>query len=209
MRNNIYADVDAWKLTHLDDLWVFDKLILSKKLGYSCGPKGINVPKPGLYIVRPCINFMGMGLGTKFLNIKDNTDNIMEEGTFWSQVFKGKHLSIDYYKGRQKLCVEGIRPDLHNVRKWDIWKKTEDKIPYPTILKSLKGRYDWINVEFVGGNIIEIHLRRNPDFKGHASNYVIPVYSGQKIKPKENQIFIKSVDDTRIGFYIEKKILDK
>ena len=33
-------DDDVWELAHEEDLWIFDKLILSKRLGYQCGPVG-------------------------------------------------------------------------------------------------------------------------------------------------------------------------
>jgi len=201
MKNNYYCDTKIWNKVCEDDLWIFDKLIVSKKLGYVCGPKGVNVPEPGLYVARPCVNLMGMGRGARFVILVDETDYLITDGTFWSQVFKGKHLSVDYYKGEQKLCVEGIRSDISNIQKWDMWKKVKDKMPYPNILNSLKGNYDWVNVEFIGDKIIEIHLRRNPDFKDHNADCIIPVYAGEEIKDKP---FIKSVDSNRVGFYLQE-----
>ena len=56
-------DDDVWFDCHEDDLWIFDKLILSRKLGYVCGPVDADVPKPNHYIVRPCVNPAGMGRG--------------------------------------------------------------------------------------------------------------------------------------------------
>ena len=53
-------DDDAWISCHKDDLWIFDKCILSTKLGYNCGPADMDVPEPGIYIVRPCVNLAGM-----------------------------------------------------------------------------------------------------------------------------------------------------
>jgi len=52
---------DEYSQIHQDDLWVYNKLILSRKLGYTCGPSGVPVPKSDFFIVRPCMNFMGMG----------------------------------------------------------------------------------------------------------------------------------------------------
>lgn len=52
---------DEWSSIHPQDLWVYNKLQVSRVLGYECGPAGLVVPKPDFYIVRPCINFMGMG----------------------------------------------------------------------------------------------------------------------------------------------------
>ena len=60
----MYDEVKAFSQIETEDLWVLDKLILSKKLGYKCGPKGIDVPNRGRYIIRPCVNIMGMGEGS-------------------------------------------------------------------------------------------------------------------------------------------------
>ena len=43
----IYDDTQedlVWKKVDPDDIWVMDKLILSRKLGYNCGPVGQDVP---------------------------------------------------------------------------------------------------------------------------------------------------------------------
>jgi len=40
----------VWQTVDPNDIWVMDKLILSRKLGYTCGPVGLDVPVPGVYI---------------------------------------------------------------------------------------------------------------------------------------------------------------
>ena len=45
-----------WQNAEPDERWLYDKLILSRKIGYTCGPSGIDVPKPNFYIVKPCVN---------------------------------------------------------------------------------------------------------------------------------------------------------
>lgn len=187
-------DVEALLKTRNEDLWVYDKLILSKILGYNCGPKGMEVPKPGKYIIRPAINFMGMALGAKIIHLEKSTEHL-EDGFFWCEVFKGRHLSVDYKNKKQDLCVEGFRAKNSKISKWTRWEKTSDKIKYPKILKKLKGNYKWVNIEYIGDNIIEIHFRRNPDFLGHSSKYIRPIW--------DNEIFIKAKDADRVGFYIE------
>ena len=42
-------DDEAWIDCNDDDLWVFDKCILSRKLNYNCGPADMWVPKPDFY----------------------------------------------------------------------------------------------------------------------------------------------------------------
>ena len=60
-----HSEDEVWNTIDPEHIWVMDKLILSRKLGYSCGPTGMDVPKPNWYIVRPCINAMGLGLGAE------------------------------------------------------------------------------------------------------------------------------------------------
>jgi len=58
----MYLEGDQeWNHIHPNDLWVYNKLILSRVLGYNCGPVGTAVPKPDFYIVRPSMNLLGMG----------------------------------------------------------------------------------------------------------------------------------------------------
>ena len=55
------------------------------------------------------------------------------------------------------------------------------------MLTDLKGNYDWINCEFIGENLIEVHFRRNPDFR-YGNSIAIPVWEDEKI---ENMQFIE------------------
>lgn len=51
---------DEWNHIHSDDLWVYNKLSLSRVLGYTCGPVGTTVPKPDFYCT-PDDEFIGYG----------------------------------------------------------------------------------------------------------------------------------------------------
>lgn len=194
-------DAIAWKNADLEDLWIFDKLIVSRKLGYVCGPVGSIVPKPDEYIVRPCVNILGMGLGAQFIFIKDDTEHL-PYGHFWCEVFKGRHLSIDYKDGKQILAVEGFKDNVYNITRFSKWKKVDDIIPIPSIFYYLTKKYEYINIEFLDGNPIEIHLRHNPDFR-HGNLVAIPVWNDQEINPPENFKFIEDKDYKRKGFYID------
>jgi len=193
-----------WDDCNIDDLWILDKLLLSKKLGYICGPRGVPVPKSGYYIVRPCVNLMGMGRGASIEYLGDdfNGTDDLPDGSFWCEIFKGRHLSVDYNLGSQVLCVEGYRSS-EDLSRWDKWEKVEDKIKLPKLFHDLKGRYPWINVEMIDGNIIEIHLRRNPDFQEHEALYVIPVYDREL--DLEDHVYIHAPDHNRMGFFIKKR----
>lgn len=191
---------DVWKTADPDDLWVMDKLILSRKLGYRCGPVGLNVPEPGYYIVRPCVNMMGLGLGAEKIYIRDNTDHL-PVGFFWCDFFIGRHLSVDYHKGLQMLCVEGSKPK-ETFTHWDKWERTNDYVPMPEIIKPFIDKYDWINCEFIDGKLIEVHFRRNKDFDKDTRVF-IPVWEGLSTEPPEGFRYIDYPDvHGRIGAFI-------
>ena len=197
-------DTDIFNDIHYNDLWIYDKLILSKKLGYICGPHGVNVPKYGRYIVRPCVNLMGMGRGAYFDTFFKKTDNKMPEGTFWCEIFKGRHLSVDYVNQQQVLCVEGIKSkNEKKLWRWLKWIKVKDKIRFPYILRNLEKKYKYINCEFIGEKLIEVHLRQNVDFQLLPNaKEIVPVFNGDIVSPPSNEYnYVVSKDFERVGFY--------
>ena len=107
-------DYQAWVTCHLDDLWIFDKLILARKLGYLCGPADVAIPESNNYIVRPCVNLAGMSIGAEIRFLEKGKWDL-ESGYFWCEVFEGRHLSVDYAidpKSRvieQGETIEGFR----------------------------------------------------------------------------------------------------
>ena len=203
MNKKIYEDTPEdiyWKTADADEIWVYDKLILSRKLGYKCGPAGIDVPEPGWYIVRPCVNVMGLGLGAKKMHLPQYTIDL-DPGYFWCEWFEGRHLSIDYEYGKQVLCVEGFK-SKDTFTQWDKWIKTNDQIPFPKVLDQFKTKAN-INCEFIGGNLIEVHLRSNPDFEQNITEF-IPVWKDQSTEPPLGYRYIDYPDvHGRIGAFIK------
>lgn len=199
----MYKDTEedrVWKTVPSDDLWIMDKLILSRKLGYVCGPTGLDVPHPGWYIVRPCVNMMGLGLGAEKLWIEKETMHL-PIGYFWCEWFSGRHLSVDYNYGIQRLAVEGFKSSETNFTKWDEWVRVSDKIDLPEILQDLD--YEWINCEFIGDKLIEVHLRKNEDFNGGISHF-IPVWDEDPMTPPEGYRYIEYPDiHGRKGAYVK------
>ena len=197
-------DDDVWELTHEEDLWIFDKLILSKKLGYQCGPVGGRVPESKEYIIRPCVNMVGMSKGAYIDHIEKNTDtDYLPAGFFWCEIFEGRHLSVDFNLNKQSrtyeqgLTTEGIREFHEPLWKFNKWIKVDDVVDYPTILSELKGDYDCINCEFIGDKLIEVHLRANEDMGEYTE--IIPVWNENDIELDGYQ-YHEDRDYKRIGF---------
>lgn len=190
-----------WKTIEPKDLWILDKLILSRYLGYKCGPAGTDVPCPGEYIVRPCVNAFGMGLDTKKIFLEKSTDHL-SPGTFWCEFFEGKHLSVDYKWGKQILCAQGIKRD-DTFTQWDKWIRVSDNMPLPDLLKTNFYHQKWINCEFIGNKLIEVHLRYNTDFRWNNDEY-IPVWTKDVTVP-DGYIYIDDPEPVagRIGALIK------
>jgi hypothetical protein len=195
------SDSDAWLNSPNDKLWIFDKLLLSKHLGYTCGPVGVDIPTPGTYIVRPCMNLLGMGIGASFVDLVDSTDHL-PVGYFWCEIFTGRHISVDYYKAKQILAVEGSRNSDSPLWKFDKWIKLDDEIKFPDSFIDLFDVYDYINVEYIDGKLIELHFRTNPDFE-YGNSIAIPVWNHEELNVPDGYTYVYKPDYKRKGFYIK------
>ena len=203
MINPIVDDTEedfVWQRTDPDKLWVFDKLILSRKLGYICGPTGIDVPYPNYYIIRPCVNALGLGLGASKKWLENGTIHL-PIGFFWCEFFNGRHISVDYKYGEQILAVEGFKSN-DTFTQWKLWKRVDDILPFPDILKDFTDE-EYINCEFIGDKLIEVHFRRNEDFDKAVDEF-IPVWKGDSTTPPEGYKYIDYPDlHGRIGAFVK------
>ena len=189
-----------WLDLALDELWVYNKLEISTQLGYNCGPVGIEVPEPGWYIVRPPINLLGLGLGAEKVWIDKETDHLTV-GHFWCEWFEGKHYSVDYERCIWVRTTTGDQFES-DLTKWHKWYSIDHFIPFPSIISQF---YDkpYVNCEFVGDKLIEVHLRNNPDFS-YNNKVFIPVWEGESINPPKGYRYVETKDKNgRIGAYVD------
>lgn len=194
-----FLDVnDEWNQIHPKDIWAYNKLSLSRLLGYTCGPTGTTVPKTDFYIVRPCINFLGMGRFARKEWIEKDTEHF-HPSEFWCEIFQGPHLSVDFREKKSELVVMGERNVEDPFYKWKRWEKIDVEVEFPPILNDLVGHYEWINCEMIGNKVIEVQFRQNPDFR-YGNTVAIPVWGNEKVK---NMTYIEDKEYLRRGFYIE------
>jgi hypothetical protein len=199
-----FDPTEEWKSIHIKDLWVYNKLFLSHSLGYLCGPVGASVPSSDNYIVRPCINLLGMGRFSRIEWIEHSTDHF-HPSEFWCEIFKGEHISVDFRNKTSELVVLGEKDPVSPLYKWKKWTKIDKEIEFPKILNDLVGDYEYINCEFIGSHLIEVHFRRNPDFR-YGNSVAIPVWKDQNIENIDNLTFVNDEDYLRKGFYIDHGI---
>ena len=197
-------DSDVWSTCPNDWLWIYDKVIVARKQHILAAPAGIPVPRDGWYIVRPITNIrmMARGASKRYL-LKDSDD--VPDGFFWSEVLSGRHISVDYHWGQQELTVEGFRDDPDRLDRFSLWRKVSDQMPLPQWLRDLGFQAQWLNAEYIGDKIIELHLRWNDDFANHTADEIIPVWQGESVEQPEGYSWYASPAGERLGFWTKNK----
>ena len=196
-------DKDVWAQCPIDYLWIYDKLILSRKLGYLAGPAGIAVPREGWYIVRPITNIRMMSRGAQKLYLTPADTDLIPDGFFWTEWFQGRHTSVDFHYGQQHLAVEGFR-NSDRLDRFSRWERIDDRYPFPNVLSELWRMTPWINVEYVDGKIIEVHLRWNDDFSNHNSDVIYPVWRDDPSAQPSGTVWYDSPSGDRLGFWVKE-----
>jgi len=191
----IEEDFEAWE-AFSEHRWVFNKLEVALRMGYDAGPTGIPIRKSGYYIIRPTYNLYGMGIGAKkvYLDVdKDAKDMInlahVPPGYFWCEYFDGPHYSIDYVVVNNKWipfsCSVGYHRTNDDLVQFDRWEviDTPEEPKLPEWIKEIKDPMPlFINAEYKGSRLIEIHLRSGND---HMWDFPIgtvtyPVWKGEE-----------------------------
>jgi len=149
--------------------WDFEnRLELARRMRYPCGGH-VDRPDPGLWFTKPARNPSGMGVGA-YRNIyvggiSPGWVHDFDEDCMWMPMFTGEHFSVDF-----RRCRGGIWRQALTVRcDYDVlvsrpaqWCKKNVEFPVPATLRGVDA--EWLNVEFIGGSVIEAHARRNTDF---------------------------------------------
>lgn len=199
------SDIEAWDKYPYHRRW-FDKLNLSLRLGYRCGPGGVAPRDSGWYVVRPIYNLEGMGVGARKQFITAGDSRCVEPGYFWCEWFDGPQHSVTYRWDRGWVPVsswEGVLDgDGNDLSRFSCWRRS-------TWTAMLTYEFDEladceaINVEFVAGRIIEVHLRPSPDPDQGVE--IVPVWADQE----DLGVDVASFDDAggflkvpRVGFRV-------
>lgn len=208
----LLTDEDAW-LEYPAARAFYDRQWLAAQLGYSNGDAGTAPGRPGRYFVKPIRNLLGLGIGARRVEYVPGAPFDVPRFHFWSECFEGEHLSIDYRwsvrarRWRPICCVKGVFDGMVPVC-W-IVQPTRRRLPaLPVLFAKLAGLCEAgrLNVESIGGKVIECHLRSGlGDWMGAPSGATtaIPVWEGVPPPPG----MVRNVDDAdglahrrRIGF---------
>lgn len=198
------SDCDIWHSIPVQHLWIYDRLIVARRMGYLAGPAGVAVPEDNWYIIKPITNIrmMARGAERRWLTPRD-TDSV-PDGSFWMSYFRGRHVSVDYHWGEQQLTVEGFRNN-NRLDRFHRWCRVPDRVPLPEIFQDAAQDIEWINIEYIGGLVIEAHARYNDDFANHDADEIFPQWRDEPaVQPLGTSWYASAARD-RLGFWIKNK----
>jgi hypothetical protein len=107
------TDDELAYLTYAEFAHWYDKLWLSKTLGYFVGDTSI--PKNGVYIIRPRLNLQGCGIDAEIGFYNKNSS--IPPNCFWCEVFHGEHTTIAYTFGDGNIPADGGTKNTWNKAK--------------------------------------------------------------------------------------------
>jgi hypothetical protein len=157
-------DCDAWQWYPVHR-WVYDKLAVALSQNLDAAPHGVEPPGFPVFS-KPIVNLKGMGVGSRVLRTAADYEQHYAPGHFWMTLLDGRHVSSDlavvdgeprwWRHSTGKPAGEGTfdywtvhaEPDADIEARCGAWTQ-----------KNLAGYTGMLNLETIGGTIIEAHLR--------------------------------------------------
>ena len=157
-------DGDAWQW-YPAQRWIYNKLAVALSQGLDAGPHGTPPPHFPVFS-KPIVNLKGMGVGSRVLKSQADYDAHYAPGHFWMTLLDGRHVSSDVavVRGEPRWWrhVTGKPAGEGTFDYWIIHSEPDAGIEEPCgawIEKNLPGYTGMLNLETIGGTIIEAHLR--------------------------------------------------
>jgi hypothetical protein len=157
-------DADAWRW-YPAHRWIYDKLAVALSQSLGAAPHGV---PPDAYPVfsKPICNLRGMGLGSRRLDGPADYAAHQQPGHMWMPLLTGAHVSSDVAvvdgAARWWRHARGIPAGGGMFDHWVIQAQPEPALEASGaawIAHHLAGYTGMVNLETIGGVIIEAHLR--------------------------------------------------
>jgi hypothetical protein len=157
-------DSDSWQW-YPAQRWIYNKLAVALSQKLDAGPHGTPPPRFPVFS-KPIVNLKGMGVGSRVLTSQADYDAHYAPGHLWMTLLEGRHVSSDVavVRGvpRWWRHVTGKPAGEGTFDHWIIHAQPDSAIEGPCgawIEKHLPGYTGMLNLETIGGTIIETHLR--------------------------------------------------
>jgi hypothetical protein len=167
-------DPESWRLFPAHR-WVFNKLAICTTQGLEHGPHGV---PPTRYPVfsKPIYNLKGMGIGSRLIRSAEEYHQALTPGHLWMTLLEGEHLSSDaaVIDGRPSWWrhARGVSIGEGTFDYWTVFAAARPALEHQLgawLSRHLRGYTGMVNLETIGGRIIECHLRfadQWPDLHG-------------------------------------------
>lgn len=170
--------------------WIYNKLLICDTQGIRGAPHGVP-PVEFPVFSKPIYNMHGMGVGGRVIASKEELAEHISAGHMWTTLADGEHVSSD-------VVVIGGEAQWwrHSVGKplgegvFDYWTVLAEDRPAiedycgSWLHENLKGYSGAVNLETIGGRIIEVHLRfadQWPDLYGAGwLDAIVELYSRRR-----------------------------
>ena len=167
-------DSDAWEWNP-KHRWVYDKIAVALSQDLAAGPHGTKPPGFPVFS-KPMMNLKGMGIGARILYSDEDYGRSYTPGHMWMTLLEGAHVSTDVAvvdgEPRWWRHARGA-PSGHGTFDYWLIQANHDRLLESRLggwVMSHLGDYTgMVNIETIGGFIIEIHLRLTdqwPDLYG-------------------------------------------
>ncbi|HVU43137.1 MAG TPA: hypothetical protein VHD86_18990 [Xanthobacteraceae bacterium] len=157
-------DCDAWQWNPAHR-WVYDKLAIALSQNLDAGPHGVAPPRFPVFS-KPIVNLKGMGVGSRVLHSALDYERHSAAGHFWMTLLDGRHVSTDIAVVEGAPCwwrhVTGKPAGEGTFDYWTVHAEPDPEIERRCgdwIESNLAGYTGMLNLETIGGTIIEAHLR--------------------------------------------------
>jgi hypothetical protein len=145
--------------------WLYNKLLICETQGLEHGPHGIDPARFPVFS-KPIYNLRGMGTGGQIIRSRDEYEREQTPGHFWMPLLTGMHVSTDVavVDGAPVWWRHTVGVALGDGT-FDHWTVMAEPLPEVEsyagawLRAHLGGYSGFVNLETIGGTIIEAHLR--------------------------------------------------
>ncbi len=157
-------DASAWDL-HVGHRAIYNKLTICETQGLPNGPHGTMPPHFPVFS-KPIYNMRGMGTGSRVIASAAEYEESLQPGHMWMKLLQGAHVSTDLavVGGKIGWCrhTTGVTGARGTFDYWTVHAKPKPALEAylgEWVGRNLSGFTGIVNLETIGGRIIECHLR--------------------------------------------------
>jgi len=157
-------DSDAWRWNPAHR-WVYDKLAIARSQRLAAGLHGTEPPRFPVFS-KPRINLRGMGVGGRVLDSRSAYRRHLVPGHMWMPLLAGDHVSSDAAVVAGKVHwwrhATGLPAGEGTFDYWIVHAEPDAELEIRLarwIARQLPDYTGMLNLETIGGVIIEVHLR--------------------------------------------------